>query len=56
MGIEEAARTGMAREIKFRAQTFTFNLISGFHLIADFRAEIRCEKESPTYHIGTYQK
>ena len=40
-GIEEAARARITREIKLRTQTLTFNLISGFHLIAGFKAEIR---------------
>jgi hypothetical protein len=43
MGIEAAARTRITQEIKLKAQILTFNLISGFHLIACLRAEIRSE-------------
>jgi hypothetical protein len=39
--IEEAARERITREIKIRAQPLTFHLISSFHLIARFKAEIR---------------
>jgi hypothetical protein len=41
MGMEEEARTQITREIKLRTQALTFNLISGFHLIAGSKAEIR---------------
>jgi hypothetical protein len=40
-GIEEAAGIQITREIKMRTQALIFNLISGFHLIAGFKAEIR---------------
>jgi hypothetical protein len=40
-GIEEALRLGITREIKQKVQALTFNIISGFHLIAGFKAEIR---------------
>jgi hypothetical protein len=39
--MEEAARIRITREIKIKTQAFTFNLISGFHPIARFKAEIR---------------
>jgi hypothetical protein len=40
-GIEEAARIQITSKIKMRTQALTFNLISGFHLIAGVHAEIR---------------
>jgi hypothetical protein len=40
-GIEEALRLRITREIKQKSQALTFNVISGFHLIARFKAEIR---------------
>ena len=40
-GIEVAARARITREIKLKTQAILFNLISGFHLIAGFKAEIR---------------
>ena len=40
-GIEEALRVRITREIKQKTQALTFNLISGFHLIAGCKAEIR---------------
>ncbi len=43
MGMEEAARTWITQEIKIRTQALTFNLISGFHLIASFKAKIISE-------------
>ncbi len=43
MGIKEAATTHIAQEVKLRAQTLPFNLISGFDLMSGFRAEIRSE-------------
>ncbi len=33
-GINEAEKIGITKEIKKQAQVLTFNLISGFHLIA----------------------
>jgi hypothetical protein len=39
-GIREALRVRITREIKQKTQALTFNLISGFHLIAGFKAEI----------------
>ena len=39
--IAEPLRTRITREIKVKSQELTFNLISGFHLIAGFKAEIR---------------
>jgi hypothetical protein len=39
--IEEVARIRITREIKMRTQALTFNLISRFHLILGFKAEIR---------------
>jgi hypothetical protein len=42
-GIEKAARIRITREIKMKTQALTFNLISGFHLIAGFKAEIRAD-------------
>jgi hypothetical protein len=38
-GIEEALRLRITREIKQKAQALTFNIISGFHLIAGFKAK-----------------
>jgi hypothetical protein len=35
-GMEEAARIRITRKIKMKIQALTFNLISGFHLIAGF--------------------
>ena len=40
-GIEELARIIITKEMKMRTQALTFNLISGFHLIALFKAKIR---------------
>jgi hypothetical protein len=40
-GIEEALRLRKNREIKQKAQALTFHIISGFHLIAGFKAKIR---------------
>jgi hypothetical protein len=40
-GIEEALGLRITREIKQKTQDLTFNIISGFHLIAGFKAEIR---------------
>ena len=40
-GIEATARARITSEIKLRTEAHTFNLISGFHLIAGFKAEIR---------------
>ena len=40
-GIEEALRLRITKEIKQKAQALTFNIISGFHLIAGFKTEIR---------------
>jgi hypothetical protein len=40
-GIEEALRLKITREIKNKAQVLTFNLMIGFHLIAEFKADIR---------------
>ena len=39
--IAEPLRTRITREIKMKSQELTFSLISGFHLIAGFKAEIR---------------
>ena len=39
-GINEALRVRITREIKLKTQALTFNLISGFHLISGFKAEI----------------
>ena len=41
INIDKAVRQRITREIKMRTQALTFNLISGFHLIAEFQAEIR---------------
>jgi hypothetical protein len=38
---EEAAQKRINREINMRTQALTFNLISVFHLITGFKAEIR---------------
>ena len=40
-GMDEAVKNLINKEIKKQAQTLTFNLISGFHLIAGFKADIR---------------
>jgi hypothetical protein len=40
-GIDETVRIRITREIKQKAQALTFSIISGFHLIAGFKAEIR---------------
>ena len=40
-GLNEAVRNEITREIKKQTQALTFNLISGFHLIARFKADIR---------------
>ena len=39
--IDDAFKNEITREIKKQTQALTFNLISGFHLIAGFKAEIR---------------
>jgi hypothetical protein len=39
--MEEAERIRISREVKMKTQALTFNLISGFHLIDGFKAEIR---------------
>jgi hypothetical protein len=39
--IEEALRVRITKKIKMITQAFPFNLISSFHLIAGFKAEIR---------------
>jgi hypothetical protein len=36
-GIEEAAKIIITREIKMKTQALTFNLTSGFHLMARFK-------------------
>jgi hypothetical protein len=40
-GIEEALKLRITREIKMKTQAQTINLISGFHLIVGFKADIR---------------
>ena len=42
-GIEEASRIRITTEIKQKTLALTFNLISGFHLIAGLKAEIRTD-------------
>ena len=42
-GIDEDIKLEINREIKKKTQALTFNLMSGFHLIAGFKAEIRAE-------------
>jgi hypothetical protein len=39
--IERALRVRNTSEIKQKSQTINFNLVTGFHLIAGFKAEIR---------------
>jgi hypothetical protein len=41
IGIEEAARIRITREIKMRTQALTLSIIIGFYLIAGFKAELR---------------
>ena len=41
--IDETARIRIKREIKIRTEALKFNLISRFHLIAGFKAEIRAK-------------
>ncbi len=39
--LDESSRLRTIKEIKQRAQALTFNLIIEFHLIAEFKADIR---------------
>ena len=39
--IEDTLRIRITREMTHKTQALTFNLISGFHLIVGFKAEIR---------------
>jgi hypothetical protein len=40
-GIDEALRVKITQEIKTSTRSLTFNLISGLHIVAGFKAEIR---------------
>jgi hypothetical protein len=40
-GIDAEIRVRITREIKMKTNAFKFNLISGFHLKAGFKAEVR---------------
>ena len=59
----EPLRTRITREIKIKSQELTFNLISGFHLIAGFKAEIRAGlmkrdgqlTSNPVYQTRSYE-
>ena len=58
-GLDEAMKTEITKEIKKQAQILTFNLISGFHLIADFKADIRAvlmDKQSELTNITLIKK
>ena len=54
-GIEAALRARITREIKMKSQELTFNLISGFHLIACFKAEIRAGLMKRDGHLTSIQ-
>ena len=58
-GLDEAMKNEITKEIKKQAQVLTFNLISGFHLIAGFKAYIRAvlmDKQSELSNITLIKK